>query len=144
MTMKKPKWKRMGLFFLAAVFLFAAGCGQVAEQPAGSIPDPGPSHSTEADPPTQLPESTPTPEPEYDVFSDPNVLWGSGQDFRRDLLVMPKGTVEISGELSELLTQAAGSNLIAFRLRITERWLDLEKLTGMKLSFTKNWTKTVN
>ena len=115
--MKRPKWKRMGLLLLTAAFLFTAGCGQVAEQPAGPIPDPGPSHGTETDPPAQLPESTPTPEPEYDVFSDPNVLWGTeGDTAPDDMFSLPPGSVAIGRELSELLALAGDDDLIAFRL----------------------------
>lgn len=51
---------------------------------------------------------------ESDVFSDPNVLWGSGEDFEI-VASMPYG-IRFSSELEELLSIAGEQNRIVFRL----------------------------
>lgn len=56
---------------------------------------------------------------EYDVFSDPNVLWGGGEVKNIDSIEIPKGTVYIYDELQNLIDQATEDNKIAFDIEIS-------------------------
>lgn len=60
----------------------------------------------------------PKPTGEYDVFSDPNVLWGSGEDIESDMYYawFYGSGVHYTCSLRQLMESAADSNLIAFRI----------------------------
>lgn len=62
--------------------------------------------------PTDIPVNTPR---EYDVFSDPNVLWGDG-DVDSEQRELNHGEIEYGYEMKTMLEQASEQNLIAFRL----------------------------
>lgn len=104
-----------------------SACGeQSAEQT--TPPEELPTASTEPIPtqaPTAEPVLTPTPEPEpspetdeptYDVFNDPNVLWGENEEVAGVNTYFTAGYVFISELLASTMNSASEGNLIAFAL----------------------------
>lgn len=57
---------------------------------------------------------------EYDVFSDPNVLWGSEDEFGLLTMGYPGGTVLFSPGLTELMSEANENNMVAFTARLIQ------------------------
>lgn len=116
----------MGLALTLFLGVLSACGEQSAEQT--TPPEELPTASTEPVPtqtPTAEPVLTPTPEPEpspesveptYDVFSDPNVLWGEKERVAGVNTYYEAGRVSISQLLESTMTSASEDNLIAFAL----------------------------
>lgn len=54
---------------------------------------------------------------EYDAFSDPNVLWGSEKEFHWEL-EYPPGSIIVSQGLTDLMTSANETNMVAFTVEL--------------------------
>ena len=119
--MKKIKLLAMGVVLILLLGILSA-CGQQGaehtappeETPSVSVaptPDPEPVQT-----PTPEPEPSPEPtKPPYDVFSDPNVLWGEELDIP-PLLESALYRVTFSLRLEELLQQVNEDTLIVFHV----------------------------
>ena len=57
---------------------------------------------------------------EYDVFSDPNVLWGSEDEFGLIDMGFQGGTVLFSPGLIELMSEANKNNMVAFTVQLMQ------------------------